>query len=78
MYSSIVQDHVLHLESVLAVLEKHQLFANMKKCSFGHERVEYLGHIISAEGVATDPHNILAVENLPMPRNVKELTCFLR
>lgn len=40
---------------VLQVLRDHKLFANMSKCSFAVQKVEYLGHVISEKGVATDP-----------------------
>ncbi|KAG7568036.1 Reverse transcriptase domain [Arabidopsis thaliana x Arabidopsis arenosa] len=54
VYSASLDEHVLHLRLVLQLLLDHQLYANMKKSLFGESLVEYLGHIISAEGVATD------------------------
>ena len=50
-----LESHVQHLKLVLQLLKQHQLYAKMSKCSFAATSLEYLGHIISADGVATDP-----------------------
>lgn len=77
VYSKSIEEHQGHLTVVLQQLIKHQLFANKKKCSFGQQQVEYLGHIISSAGVATDPNKTAAMKNWPTPRTVKELRSFL-
>ena len=55
IYSSTLADHILHSRAVLEVLRTNKLYAKLTKCSFGQQEIEYLGHIISKEGVATDP-----------------------
>ncbi|CAN7135413.1 unnamed protein product, partial [Brassica rapa subsp. narinosa] len=66
-----------HLAEVLNLLQRHQLYANRKKCQFGCEQIEYLGHVISAEGVAADTEKIKAMVEWKQPRNVKALRGFL-
>jgi hypothetical protein len=55
VYSSSKEHHQQHLTLVLKVLQDNQLKAKLEKCTFGQPCVEYLGHIISGQGVATDP-----------------------
>ena len=47
------------------------------KCSFAQPKLKYLGHIISASGVATDPKNLEAVRTWPVPCNTKDVRKFL-
>lgn len=59
VYSRTEEEHQGHLREVMKLLEKNQLYANQKKYSFGSKKIEYLGHIISEEGVAADEAKIL-------------------
>lgn len=76
-YSKTFADHVEHLRVVLKVLAKNHLYAKMSKCMFACLEVEYLGHIISREGVKIDPKKILAAQEWPIPKDVKALKGFL-
>ncbi|KAB2635839.1 hypothetical protein D8674_026373 [Pyrus ussuriensis x Pyrus communis] len=71
------EEHLVHLEKTLELLQQHQLFVKKQKCSFGQHQVEYLGHIVSSEGVSADPAKIQAILEWLAPKNVKELRGFL-
>ncbi|GAU46429.1 hypothetical protein TSUD_402070 [Trifolium subterraneum] len=71
------QTHIEHLELVLSTLKIHGLVANKKKCHFGQNSVEYLGHLISGDGVAVDPNKVMSVTSWPVPKNVKGVRGFL-
>ncbi|XP_056849743.1 transposon Tf2-1 polyprotein isoform X1 [Raphanus sativus] len=77
VYSSSLEEHAKHLQLALSILEQHQLYANKKKCVFGQKSVEYLGHVISEKGVATDSAKTEAMRLWPTPKNVKQLRGFL-
>lgn len=49
----------------------------MSKCIFAQQQLEYLGHLVTANGVATEPSKILAVVDWPTPGNIKQLRGFL-
>jgi hypothetical protein len=77
VYSSSLEAHVTHLTEVLHLLRKAQLFVKTSKCLFACDSLEYLGHIISAAGVATDPQKTTAMLEWPQPTTVTELRGFL-
>ena len=77
VFSRSQQEHETHLSLVLEKLQQHTLFANEKKCEFGCASIEYLGHVISANGVEADKSKIVAMTEWPIPRSVKDLRGFL-
>ena len=77
VYSRTVEEHVEHLSVVLTTLQAHHLFANRKKCLFRQLRLEYLGHIISGDGVAADESKVAVMLKWPTPSTLKELRAFL-
>jgi hypothetical protein len=77
VYSRSLEEHKKHLTEVFNILKDNNLFLKQAKCSFAQQSLEYLGHIISAQRVATDPSKIQAVAAWPVPTNVKSLRGFL-
>jgi len=77
IYSPDLSTHISHLEQVLQVLRQQKLYMKKSKCSFAQLQVEYLGHIISEQGVATSVDKIQAMRDWPIPTNVTEVRAFL-
>jgi hypothetical protein len=62
---------------VIQLLKEQQLYAKPSKCFFGVKEVEYLGHIVSHEGVKVDPNKIKAMMDWPIPKTLDNLRGFL-
>ena len=77
VYSSNKEEHVEHLRIVLQTLREHQLYAKFIKCQFWLDRVAFLGHVVSAEGISIDPQKIEAIVDWKPPTNVTEVRSFL-
>jgi hypothetical protein len=77
IYSSSWAEHLQHIAIVLNELRAHSLHLKRSKCSFGAPSVAYLGHVISAEGVAMDADKVAAVSAWPPPRSARGLRGFL-
>jgi hypothetical protein len=77
IYSATFEDHLKHLQQVLELLAVDQWKVKLSKCTFAQNQVAYLGHVISENGVATNPKKIPAIANWPIPQSGKELGSFL-
>ena len=77
VYSKTSEEHKVHLRAVLDVLREKKLYAKLKKCAFWLDRIDFLGHVISGEGVTVDPQKIEAVVHWERPKNVTEVRSFL-
>jgi hypothetical protein len=77
VYSKTKEEHEEHLRMVLQVLREHQIYAKFSKCDFFQKEIQYLGHIISTEGVEVDLEKIKAIMDWPTPRNVTEVRYFM-
>jgi hypothetical protein len=77
IYSKSIEEHTHHLRLVLQLLRKHQFYIKRTNCVFAQGELEYLGHIIYAEGVKTDPMKTQVMTDWPRPSNITELSGFL-
>ena len=77
VYSGSPEEYAEHLWAVLQILRERQLYAKFSKCQFWLDKVAFLGHVISIEGISVDPQKIEAIVNWKPPTNVYEVRSFL-
>lgn len=77
VFSDTLEEHENRLMKVLTRLRDYGLKLSPEKCHFFKSSVKYLGHIVDAHGVHTDPEKISALKSWPRPSTFKELKCFL-
>jgi hypothetical protein len=77
VYSASLEEHIHHLQLVFELLAQDQWKVKLSKCSFAQQQVSYLGHVINAQGVATNPVKIQAIAEWPVPNCLKDLHSFL-
>jgi hypothetical protein len=77
VYSKMEEEHDEHLRIVLQTLRKHKLYAKFDKCDFYEKEIQYLGHVISSEGIGMDPEKIKAIMEWPVPKDVEDIWSFM-
>ena len=77
VYSKTLSEHLSHLGRVLERLEKAGLKLKASKCHFARKEVQYLGHVLTPDGVKPNPALVRAVERFPLPTNLKGVRRFL-
>jgi hypothetical protein len=63
VYSTSWEQHLVHLRQVFELLQKDQWLVKLSKCRFAQESIAYLGHVISVEGVRTDPAKLVSIHS---------------
>ncbi|XP_058733199.1 uncharacterized protein LOC131604800 [Vicia villosa] len=77
IYSSNFTQHVEHLQVAFKLLKDHSYFVKLSKCVFAAKQIDFLGHVISASGVAPDTEKVKAILDWPTPRSLSTLRGFL-
>lgn len=77
VYSCTLEDHLIHLEKVFEVLLHDQLVLKFSKCFFAQRQVEYLGHVVSGQGVEPVASKVQVIYQWPVPQSTWALHNFL-
>jgi hypothetical protein len=77
IFSQTFNDHLHHLREIFNRIKQARLKLNIEKCNFWMQRLPFLGHIITPNGIAPDPQKIEAVQKIQPPKNTTQLRSFL-
>ena len=77
VFSRTPEEHVHRLKAVISKLRAAGLKLKPSKCDLFKQQINYLGHVVSKEGVSTDPDKIAAITEWPQPTTVTEVRSFL-
>ncbi|MCO5606112.1 hypothetical protein L7F22_060299 [Adiantum nelumboides] len=77
IYSKTIEEHKEHLKVIFQALRDNKLYVNQKKSEFFLQEIQYLGHIISKNGIRMDPAKLEVIKDWPNPRNLHEVRSFI-
>ena len=77
IFSRTAVEYQEHLELVLQQLAKANLYAQLEKCEFGKQEMQFLGHVVSGEGIKMDPAKLAAISDWPRPQSLSQVRAFL-
>ena len=77
IYTSTKEEHRALVRRVLQILKENRLFLKPEKCKFKKDHIDYLGVVVSANGVAMDPEKVKAIKDWPIPRKLVEVQEFI-
>lgn len=73
IFSSSFEDHLLHLDETLTLLNRAGLKLNLQKCNFLVKEIKFLGFLISSKGISPDPGKVKSINDMPIPKDVTEI-----
>src|SRR3569623_267992 len=77
IFSKSEEVHQAHVRLVLDVLRREQFYVTKAKSRFAQTEIQYLGHIVNAQGIRPDPKKVSSVQSWPVPKNVHDVRSFL-
>ena len=77
IFSDTEEEHVKHVREVLQRLKEAKLFVKLSKCEFHTRETEYLGYLVTPEGVKVDPARVETIQDWPEPKTVRDIRIFI-
>ena len=77
IFSNSHEEHLQHIEAVFEKIRRFGLKLNASKCQFFRQKIKYLGHVVSSEGLEVDSSKTETLKTWPIPTSVEELRTFL-
>ena len=77
IYSQTYEEHLEHLKKTFDKCRKYGLKIKRKKCHFACEKLDFLGHVVSKDGLLVDPRKIEVIQDFGTPTNSKQIREFL-
>ena len=77
VFSETYENHLVHLRQVLERFKAAGLKLKPSKCHFISQTVEYLGHLITPQGISPNPNQVSSIKEFPTPKSLKEVRQFL-
>lgn len=77
IFSNTEEEHTAHVHQVLERLRKNELWANASKCEFNKTEVDYLGYVVTPDGIKMDTKKVTAILEWPAPTNLGGVRSFL-
>ena len=77
VFSKTFEEHMINLSKVFDRLRSANLTLKPTKCFFGREKIRFLGHLVSSDGLEPLPDKCQAVKDFPTPKRVRDVRAFL-
>lgn len=77
VYSETLEEHIQHVRQILQILLDHGLYVSLEKCKFHVQEVNFLGFLITPNGIAMEPERVATINEWPVPTSLLDIQVFL-
>ena len=77
VFSGSFEQHLIDLKDVFECMKQARLKLKPSKCHLFQTKINFLGHVVSDQGISPDPDKVKAIQAIPIPKDVKTLQSFL-